>query len=55
VFLDDYKHFQEGTCPTIKQAQNAISKASRVRSFLYYLSVGKSDLADWLFLDNIQK
>ncbi|TNN30615.1 hypothetical protein EYF80_059233 [Liparis tanakae] len=53
AFLDSYKEFIQGSKPKVKQLENAISKASRVRSFLYYLSVGKSGLADWLFLYNL--
>ncbi|TNN32943.1 hypothetical protein EYF80_056893 [Liparis tanakae] len=51
-FLESYQSYQEGSNPSQKQLENAKSKASRVRSFLYYLSVGKSDLASWLFLDD---
>ncbi|TNN35405.1 hypothetical protein EYF80_054430 [Liparis tanakae] len=53
LYLDNYKRFIEGTHPTIKQLENAVSKASRVRSFIFYLSVGKSDLADWLLMDDM--
>ncbi|TNN53539.1 hypothetical protein EYF80_036239 [Liparis tanakae] len=47
------KEATEGSHPTLKQVENATSRASRVRSFLFHLSVGKSDLASWLFLDDL--
>ncbi|XP_056298488.1 uncharacterized protein LOC130211638 [Pseudoliparis swirei] len=56
-FVGAYQSFHERSHRTNKQVEIALSKASRVRSFLFHLSVGKSDLASWLFLDmpGIQK
>ncbi|TNN29881.1 hypothetical protein EYF80_059969 [Liparis tanakae] len=52
-FLADYAAYQRGIRPTLKQAENATSKVSRVRSFLFHLSAGKSNLASWAFLNDM--
>ncbi|XP_031167370.1 uncharacterized protein LOC116058682 isoform X7 [Sander lucioperca] len=52
-YLRDYQRYHEGSCPTAKQLENALSKVSRVRSFIFYLAKGQTELFSWLFLRNI--
>jgi len=51
-FLAEYAAYQQGIRPNRKQVENAASKISRVRTFLYHLSAGKSHLTSWLFLND---
>ncbi|TDH11126.1 hypothetical protein EPR50_G00082360 [Perca flavescens] len=51
--LQDYQRYHEGSCPTSKQLENAQSNVSRVRSFIFYLAKGQTELFSWLFLRNI--
>ncbi|XP_031135521.1 uncharacterized protein LOC116036173 [Sander lucioperca] len=52
-YLQDYQRYHEGSCPTAKQLENAQSNVSRVRSFIFYLAKGRTELFSWLFLRNI--
>ncbi|XP_035478727.2 uncharacterized protein LOC118299259 [Scophthalmus maximus] len=45
----------EGLDPTPKMSENAISKVSRVKTFIMYMANNRSRLSDWLFLDNMSR
>lgn len=49
-FLDEYQTFQEGSVPSPKQKENALSKTGRVKTFIYFLLTGKKNISDWRFL-----
>lgn len=55
AYLEEYRSFQTGSLPSSKRVENAISKYSRIKSFLYFLSRGKSELCSWLFLHDIER
>ncbi|XP_069580779.1 uncharacterized protein [Brachyistius frenatus] len=52
-YLTFYKAFHEGYNPTRKMTENAVSKVSRLKSFLLYMGHERSRLSDWLFLDDM--
>ncbi|KAJ8390490.1 hypothetical protein AAFF_G00102870 [Aldrovandia affinis] len=53
--LDEYRKFQEGVEPTDKQRENVVSKFSRIKAFLEYMSTGQTDLWTWNFLCQPQR
>ncbi|GLD53994.1 uncharacterized protein AKAME5_003008500, partial [Lates japonicus] len=54
-YLQTYKAFHEGLDPTPKMRENALSKVSRVKTFLLYMGHSHSRLSDWLFLDDLPR
>ncbi|TNN31817.1 hypothetical protein EYF80_058026 [Liparis tanakae] len=52
-FWAEYAAYEQGIQPSLKQVENTTSRVSRVRSFLFHLSAGKSNLALWLFLNDM--
>lgn len=52
-FLDAYRAYHEGSIPSPKQKENALSKTSRVKTFLYSLLTGKKKTSGWRFLHDI--
>ncbi|AWO98439.1 Hypothetical protein SMAX5B_001507 [Scophthalmus maximus] len=45
----------EGLDPRPKMSENAISKVSRVKTFIIYMANNQTRLSDWLFLDNMSR
>ncbi|XP_041834072.1 uncharacterized protein LOC121635078 [Melanotaenia boesemani] len=54
-YLDTYRDFHAGLNPTRKVLENAKSKVSRVKTFIFYMAHGHSRLCDWLFLDDMAR
>ncbi|XP_047186374.1 uncharacterized protein LOC118292847 [Scophthalmus maximus] len=54
-YLRTYRAHHEGLDPTPKMTENAISKVSRVKTFILYMANNRSRLSDWLFLDNMSR
>ncbi|XP_032365711.1 uncharacterized protein LOC116683103 [Etheostoma spectabile] len=53
-YLVEYRRHHAGACPTLKQVENALSKVIRVKTFIYYLCQGKTELYTWRFLYDIK-
>nr|XP_033948876.1 uncharacterized protein LOC117453948 [Pseudochaenichthys georgianus] len=48
-YLQGYREHYEGIDPTVSLQENAVSKISRVKSFLTFMAHGFKRLSDWLF------
>ncbi|XP_075938455.1 uncharacterized protein LOC142939013 isoform X2 [Anarhichas minor] len=51
-YLEEYKRFHQGSAPTAKQKENALSMVSRVKSFIFFMAWGNKELCSWKFLHN---
>lgn len=47
--------FLEGGCPSKKQIENAVSRISRIKGFLSYMSLGSNQRWTWLFLGHTER
>ncbi|XP_034080988.1 uncharacterized protein LOC117551982 isoform X2 [Gymnodraco acuticeps] len=54
-YLQGYRDHYEGIDPTVRLQENAVSKISRVKSFLSFMSHGFNRLSDWLFLRDLKR
>ncbi|XP_041929933.1 uncharacterized protein LOC121694073 [Alosa sapidissima] len=52
AYLAEYQAHHSGTASSGRARETALSKVSRVRSFLFFLAQRKKDVWNWLFLDN---
>ncbi|XP_034055401.1 uncharacterized protein LOC117535148 [Gymnodraco acuticeps] len=54
-YLQGYRDHYEGIDPTVRLQENAVSKISRVKSFLSFMAHGFNRLSDWLFLRDLKR
>ncbi|XP_034076558.1 uncharacterized protein LOC117549075 [Gymnodraco acuticeps] len=54
-YLQGYREHYEGIDPTVRLQENAVSKISRVKSFLSFMAHGFNLLSDWLFLRDLKR
>ncbi|GLD70987.1 uncharacterized protein AKAME5_002230700 [Lates japonicus] len=54
-YLKGYLSFMEGVCPSQKHLEKAFSVVNHIKSFLFYMAMGRKDLHSWLILDNKDK
>ncbi|XP_075968221.1 uncharacterized protein LOC142971548 [Anarhichas minor] len=52
-YLDQYTKLHGGRHGSSKNKENAYSKLSRIKTFIFYLAYGEAMLWDWCFLDNV--
>ncbi|XP_037544560.1 uncharacterized protein LOC119421255 [Nematolebias whitei] len=53
TFVESYKRFLEGGCPSAKRRENVGSAVNRVSCFLQRMASGCNQLGTWLFLDDV--
>lgn len=50
--LQTYQDAREGADPSTTARANALSKVSRIKAFLLYMSHGATKTSDWRFINN---
>ncbi|XP_034078484.1 uncharacterized protein LOC117550222 [Gymnodraco acuticeps] len=54
-YLQGYREHYECIDPTVRLQENAVSKISRVKSFLTFMAHGFKRLSDWLFMRDLKR
>ncbi|XP_013855611.1 uncharacterized protein LOC106511395, partial [Austrofundulus limnaeus] len=55
AYVEKFRIFYHRPTGTPKMAESNMARISRVKSFLYYMSIGQKKITDWKFLMNLPR